>query len=423
MKKLVGILFLFSIFSINSYSQVVWERIDIPPSQVFACFEVSLNGDIYIGAYKMLDSGGVYRSEDNGITWEFIGLDYHSIYSLSFNHEGNLLAGVGNGAGIFIYDLEQKTWSKVYESYGNVIVIVPGFNDVIFGGSVGIDRSVDDGYSWEQVFLAEGGSFDFAVLSQDTVFVGRTQFTGTGQSSVYRSTDGGDIWQPNGLQDHKIDALALTNNGDLYAGSMGHYYNGYGGIYKQQQGSDGWDTLLRGPRVRTIVVTEEDNIYCGFVTANEGYGGVLHSKDDGETWLLDTSGMGNIGIKQLLIDNHERLFAISNSNNSSKLFRSISPVSVKQHTASYNREYSYCSPNPFSLSAKIYFDNPSNGPANLHLNIYSFGGKKIITRALSSNEVDQAIILIERNNLAKGMYSYTISGANYYSAGKFVVTN
>jgi len=105
---------------------------------------------------------------------------------LSFNHEGNLLAGVG--IGVHLYDLESETWKFVFNSDRNTIAIEPGFDNIIFGGSSAINRSHDDGYSWEQITdIEDTGPLDFAVLSEDTVYLGATNFIGGG--GVYRSID------------------------------------------------------------------------------------------------------------------------------------------------------------------------------------------------------------------------------------------
>ena len=404
----------------NSQAQDFWERITIPTNRHFASLDVNVNGDIYLGAFKTPDTGGVYRSTDGGESWELIGLDNKSVYALSFNNEGNLLAGVGNGAGIHLYYIDQGTWEKVFNSNGNTGVLVPGYNDIIFSGSAAINRSDDDGHTWEQIVNMDCDPYDFTVFSPDTVFVAMTEHFGGGQAAVYRSIDGGDTWHTFGLKYHYGRAVANTSNGDLFAGCTGHHYYGWGGIFRLEPGSESWDTLSRGPRVMTMVVTDEDVIFCGYISSIESVGGVLRSSDYGESWFLDTAGMGYVGIRQLVLDKNETLFALSNSF-PSKLYKSVLPVNVIRHVVSSKESHSYCSPNPFKDKTKIYFDKPEY-PNKLTLTIFSILGRKKVTIKMSADNVSQGNIEIDKVSLSPGINVYKITGSNYFSSGKFVVT-
>jgi len=416
MKKLIGILFLFSIISINTYSQIVWEEINTPNDIKNYSVAVANNGDIYLGNSKSDGGGGVIRSTNNGGSWEFIGLENYTVYSLSFNHEGNLLAGTSYG--IFLYDLASSEWDQKFLPVSNTITINPGFNNTIFAGG-DLWRSSDDGYTWQEIIETEGGVRDFAVLSQDTVYVGMKNYLG-GIGGVSRSIDAGDTWEQIGLDVHYVATLGLNSSGDLYAGCTDHHHYGYGGVFKLEHGANTWDTLSFWPRITSMVITDEDIIYCGFYTTTQYQGGVIRSDDGGESWVIDTTGMGNIGVKDLVMDNNERLYALAGYTNTN-LYRTSLPVSLEHQSELKPKTKTYCVPNPFSSRAKIYFDNPSNGSADL--NIYSLNGEKIRSRKLNTSEIDQQTIMIERNNLKSGFYIYVISGKNYYSTGKIVITH
>jgi len=49
-----------------------------PREQKFLSMAISNSGEIYLGGAKTGDTGGVFRSTNNGETWDFIGLEYHS---------------------------------------------------------------------------------------------------------------------------------------------------------------------------------------------------------------------------------------------------------------------------------------------------------------------------------------------------------
>jgi photosystem II stability/assembly factor-like uncharacterized protein len=364
--------------------------------------------------------GGVYQSNNGGITWEHIGLESQSVYTLNFSHNGNLLAGTGQPPGIYLYDMEQELWENVFSANDNILAIEPGFGDVIFSVNNKIHSSNDDGYTWETLFDVQSTSKDIAVYSKDTVYVGSTIIYGGELGGVSRSINGGVSWQRIGLEYHYIESIALTSNGDLYAGGIGQHYYGWGGVYKLSNGSQTWDTLTYWPRIRSMVVTDEDVIYCGYITNYEAWGGVMHSSDYGETWVLDSSGMGEIGIKQLVLDNHEKLYALSNGT-TSRLFRSILPVSTNEFTSNIKTSNSYCVPNPFYQKARIYFDSPNKNEP-LILKVFSIEGKCIKHINLDYTDISQGYHELQMANNKVGLYIYTISGSNYYTYRKFLLT-
>lgn len=121
---------------------------------------VSSEGDIYFcvdGYFEGL--GGVYRSVDNGITWDFIGLENHMVRSLDVNSEGDILAGSWGGTGydvmgIFILREGETVWENLV--YGQIESCLFNSRDHIystyhttFGGSV--IRSLDNGISFEPI--------------------------------------------------------------------------------------------------------------------------------------------------------------------------------------------------------------------------------------------------------------------------------
>jgi photosystem II stability/assembly factor-like uncharacterized protein len=143
------------------------------------------NGDIFLGSY----SKGIYRSSDDGETWEQItnGLtsitdpeEMPEIISLIADEEGRIFAGTSR--------------------------------DDIY-------RSVDGGDSWQSVA-------DSVVKSRPgslVVWNGKL-FVGSGLDGVFVTEDGGDTWTPlnTNLANPWITALSIDKNGYLVAGTYGN---------------------------------------------------------------------------------------------------------------------------------------------------------------------------------------------------------
>lgn len=401
----------------NSQAQVVWEEIPTPEGTYYS-LAIGTDGTIYLGASTdSFRTGGVYSSNDGGITWEHIGLDGKSIHSLGFNHSGNLLAGADNG----LYRLnDNQTWEMVLASIKNIISIEKGTYPAVFCAGGFIYKSPDDAATWSEVFfLEEKMARDFAIKSIDTIYLATTDIYAP-EGGVFMSTDEGITWQNIGLNEFFVSTVSLNSKGDLFAGSLGSM-SGYAGLQELKAGTDDWDTLFTWPRVSSTVVTNEDAIYCGLMDATEFHGGVIHSVDHGETWIYDTAGLADHSISELVLDNNEILYARSHWIYS-KLFRSALPVSLKEQNSIIVEPAVYCYPNPFSNRSKFNFNISIPNKTHLVFAVYSSKGKQVFIRNLDLTIIANGSFTFYRRNLVPGIYYYSLSGTGLLSTGKFLIT-
>ena len=174
------------------------------PNRVFAT-----TGDVNISGYPFLGSG-VYRSEDAGNTWSYLGLD---------------------GTGVL---------SKV--------AVDPNNENIIYVGSMGypshkgtergIFRSINGGQSWEKALTIDD-STGIIDLVTDPVKPGRLFASGWTRlrssvisttigpgTCVYRSEDYGATWKSltNGLPGdmHSRTSIDISNEGTLFVSYMGN---------------------------------------------------------------------------------------------------------------------------------------------------------------------------------------------------------
>ena len=197
---------------------------------------------LYAGASSGVGSTGIFRSIDEGATWDGIGPE-----------DGTLTGGFAAVAvdraasGSTIYAGASPTFS--YEAHDGVYRSVDGGDTWTAGSGItdtnvnalvvdraasgltlyagteraGVFRSVDGGATW----VPAGGGLSPApirALVMDQTPAGSTLYAGTYGDGVFESSDGGATWTPvnAGLADHFIDALAVDSSPSgptIYAGT------------------------------------------------------------------------------------------------------------------------------------------------------------------------------------------------------------
>lgn len=156
-----GKIFKSSDFGIN------WVQVlELNSTHLFTSLIKTNNGGLLAGEIGFMGGGGVYRSEDNGDTWEFSGLYDDYISSLAINSNGEIFAGsrgnqIEGGGGVFKSEDNGNTWIELTGAIW-VTSMVIDTNDVIYvgaeinSGQGGVFRSVDNGLTWERIISGMG---------------------------------------------------------------------------------------------------------------------------------------------------------------------------------------------------------------------------------------------------------------------------
>lgn len=216
--------------------------------------QVALIGGTSKGYLFALNCCGdpIRRSGDNGATWTNItdpALTNNNFYSFFEAANGSIF--LGTSGGVFRSADNGATWQIKYpQSTGQVHQSSDG---TLFAASNGIIKSTDNGTSWEQ---ANNGLTNIDIRSIASNSRG-TIFLATG-GGIFRSMDGAANWQqaPDGLIRNDLTQVAVNANDELFVGTGSHpgwYDSTPAGVYTSRDDGATWTNLVTGLRDQSVI--------------------------------------------------------------------------------------------------------------------------------------------------------------------------
>jgi photosystem II stability/assembly factor-like uncharacterized protein len=234
--------------------------------------------------YMGTTGGGVWKTEDAGLSWRNISDGYFKTGSV--------------GA------------VSVSESDNNIVVVGMGespVRGVMTSSGDGVYKSTDAGETWDHIGL-EGTKHISQVRihpsNPEIIYVSAqgSPYADTDERGVYRTKDGGKNWErvlfvdsSSGANDLAID---FTNPRVLYASFWDHqrlpwYVRSGGkgsGIWKSVDGGDTWNKLTKGlpsvvmGKIGVTVSRANPKLVYAIIESDEG--GLYRSDDGGNSWRL-----------------------------------------------------------------------------------------------------------------------------------------
>jgi hypothetical protein len=268
---------------------------------------------VYAGTGDSGSGGGVFRSQDAGLTWARVanGLPEEDVeaVALACDDGCTLLAALMRD----VYGSSDggTSWARlgdpgVFGAMHYQFYVRAGDSGTVYlvAQPTGPVRSVDGGSTW--MALSGGLPGDdtsvyvlcLAIDPNDpmVLYAGTGGWVGHGQG-VWKSVDGGDTWtlSNRGMLDLRISALAVdpSNSQRVYAGADS------GELFISDDAGQTWREVTKElpkaqsshPTVQDIII-DPANAQSVYLLAN--YRGVIHSPDGGETWrLLGVPGEDN----------------------------------------------------------------------------------------------------------------------------------
>jgi photosystem II stability/assembly factor-like uncharacterized protein len=240
----------------------------------------------YMGA----TGGGVWKTENSGITWLPVT-------------DGQISTG-----SIGAIDVADSNPNIVYAGTGSEAIR----SNVILGQ--GVYKSADAGRTWQFAGLKEVGQIGQLKVhprNPDIVYVASqgNPFGWGPDRGVYRTKDGGKTWQKVLFINDQTGAVSIainwSNPNEIYAGAWRAQRKPWtiisggpaneGGIYKTTDGGDHWSHLTNGlpddliGKVWIDVAQSDPKVVYAMVEAKGAKGGLYRSADAGLHWTLATS--------------------------------------------------------------------------------------------------------------------------------------
>jgi photosystem II stability/assembly factor-like uncharacterized protein len=325
-----------------------WRKTSLPDS-VFSELATGPDGKIYAKAYQ----GDLYRSDDNGLTWQPLGATNspgdpsmrRKIWQLAIDADGDLLF-VGERDTYLRSRDQGRTWT---------VSSVPGFHDLQGGFRLTIQgttmyavgyktcayRSTDKGTTWQTIWTPPGdvnrlsvtpaGSLQDATGERHTRYVSEDsgkswrpdptpyEFTALhrvaadtllavgdvlfGGSVLLRSIDGGRTWATLVSSFSEVTSLLAGPGNDLYAGT------GSDGVFRSRDGGRSWAPIAEAYGADEIVRSPGGTLVVRSITD-----GLFVSTDDGASWLSGpATGVTDKDVRRILATPGGALFAGTNS--------------------------------------------------------------------------------------------------------------
>ena len=269
-----------------------WELHSLIHSGYEALFIITDTNNI---SFISSSDDGVYRSIDEGITWELANLpktgsDY---YSGAIAPDNSLY--VGSRPGIYRSTDQGETWKGINRSIYNSMITalcVPINGTVIAGtDDKGIYITTDNGTTWKTWGDLKGYVTSILTTSDGRVFVG----TATG---LYSCQLGATDWTQENLGDHEIlavTALALDKKGGLLVGTT----------------SGLWKAILNTNAVHTLPNTSTSGIYPNPASTDATVSFQLEHNESVRLEVFDALGRSVLSLPTQLLNPGQSQYSIN----------------------------------------------------------------------------------------------------------------
>ena len=265
--------------------------------------------------------GGIILSEDEGKNWEKVDRGFKnatiSLIAASTDPDSRTLyASSVSGEGVFKTDNLGATWANITDNgishfWGDELVVSPHDPlDVWYIADVGkVDRSLDGGESWINIFNTYGPGFTFgsvyamAVAPSDP----RRLYAAKSGFGIFRSENRGGDWRF--CRESEIDytytlAVHPQNPDIVFSGYNPKPFEDWAMIRGSRDGGRTWTTSLEIPGstgVTSVAFSpgNPDLLYAG----STGKGGaVWKSGDGGENWTVPNTAFDFTNIHSFTSD-------------------------------------------------------------------------------------------------------------------------
>ena len=448
-KNIFSILFLFTLLSLQTYSQS-WAPVGGGTN-----WEYSLavyNNELYAG--EQSGSGGHGLKKFDGTNWNDLGGITGTVRALVVYNNKLIVGGsflLAGGVDVLnIASWDGSTWSDVGGGPDNIVSALAVYNgDLIVGGYFTTVEGLNANYiakynssgGWATLGSGTNGTQGqvMALTTYNNNLIAGGFFTSAGGQTVNHVAQwNGTSWSALGTGTNSIVYGMTSGNGKLYVGGL---FSSAGGSPAQGIASwDGvsWSNLGSGcggglyPYVFSIVVYGTDVYSAGLYTIAGGQTCNGIAKWDGNTWSpLGNgfwSGGGNVyGAYAACIFNNKLVCGgifssaggVSAGNVAQWDGMLLTGLNGNNGNTPKNYSLSQNYPNPFNPSTKIKFSIPKSEMVNL--TIYNAAGSKVNELVNEQMNAGDHEVTFNASTLSSGIYFYTIKSSEYTETRKMIL--
>jgi len=385
-------------------AQDYWQRINTPDSLWLTDVMVDSEGSIFLSSWNNFNKGGVYRSDDDGYSWERknngLFVPNQSVLQLETNSYGTFFAGA---QGQIFKSLDRgENWTLVYDTplYGaNMHTVKCGYDSIILVGGENQDaiiRSGDYGITWQKV-LDISHPYWFESITDihfgpnGVIYACSRIILSNDPGMVYASYDQGRTWQVFCEAGYPM-SLGFDNQGRLLRGEFGL------GLYRYDFTSSIWEHILtNGSSPQHILVVPDDKIFLACDYQPNYFGGVMLSTNGGTTFSFINTGFGlSDNATEFSVDQLGRVLVLNGW-----LYRSFDTIfnSVKVINTEANQLLAY--PNPFHDNVTITFPCTNGNNHDAMILIFNSTGQLIHQSSVSNRQE----YIWDGSNFPSGIYS------------------
>ena len=402
-----------SLFVNSVYGQ--WE--DISKNEIY----VTIVGFVDNGGYIFIGTSmGVFRSPDNGLSWEEVnsGLTTTIVFSIA-KDEKNIFVGIYNG-GLFRSTDNGDSWKQMNEGLPELGVTALAVNGTyIFAGIADVQGNeggvfvyTDTSTSWKETGLTNVRIYSLAI-NETNIFAGT-------RNGVFLSTDNATSWKKinNGLTDTSVWSLAIKGP-NIFAGTeKGVFYSTDNGTSWKQS-----NDALTKKTVSTFAVSGS-KLFAGTRSWTGHGNSVFLSTDNGISWK--ETGLSVTHSITALTANETYLFSGTKKGPGGPNVRS---EMHRLPLASVPVLHNPLSANTHNLPAvKIHTQHGVtkvsyniNSSCFVQFDMYTLSGKLITSLAHRMYSAGEHSVTVNQNVLPAGLYIYRFKAGTYEENNRLLI--